>query len=113
MTDAPATREHPWPVGLLSAKLKDYLDRLGTVWVEGEITQWGVSGGNVYGKLKDLEGDATISFTMWSSVRARLGEQFKQGDHAILLVKPTWGSASRRRIALTTSGAVRSPCTDA
>ena len=62
-------------------KLKDYIDRLGTVWVEGEITQWGVSGGNVYGKLKDLEADATISFTMWSSVRARLGEQFKQGDH--------------------------------
>ena len=61
MTDAPATREHPWPVALLSAKLKDYLDRLGTVWVEGEITQWGVSGGNVYGKLKDLEADATLS----------------------------------------------------
>ena len=90
MTDAPATREHPWPVALLSAKLKDYLDRLGTVWVEGEITQWGVSGGNVYGKLKDLEADATLSFTMWSSVRARLSEQFKQGDHAILLVKPSW-----------------------
>ena len=89
MTDAPATREHPWPVALLSAKLKDYLDRLGTVWVEGEITQWGVSGGNVYGKLKDLEADATLSFTMWSSVRARLSEQFKQGDHAILLVKPS------------------------
>jgi len=90
MTDAPATREHPWPVALLSAKLKDYLDRLGTVWVEGEITQWGVSGGNVYGKLKDLETDATVSFTMWSSVRARLSEQFKQGDHAVLLAKPSW-----------------------
>jgi exodeoxyribonuclease VII large subunit len=90
MTDAPATREHPWPVALLSAKLKDYVDRLGTVWVEGEITQWGVSGGNVYGKLKDLETDATISFTMWSSVRARLSEQFKQGDHAVLLAKPSW-----------------------
>lgn len=90
MTDAPATREAPWPVALLSGKLKDYLDRLGTVWVEGEITQWGVSGGNVYGKLKDLEVDATISITMWSSVRARLSEQFKQGDHVIALVKPSW-----------------------
>jgi exodeoxyribonuclease VII large subunit len=90
MTDAPATREAPWPVALLSGKLKDYLDRLGTVWVEGELTQWGVSGGNVYGKLKDLEVDATISITMWSSVRARLSEQFKQGDHVIALVKPSW-----------------------
>jgi exodeoxyribonuclease VII large subunit len=90
MTDAPATREAPWPVALLSGKLKEYLDRLGTVWVEGELTQWGVSGGNVYGKLKDLEVDATISITMWSSVRARLSEQFKQGDHVIALVKPSW-----------------------
>lgn len=90
MTDAPATREAPWSVALLSGKLKDYLDRLGTVWVEGELTQWGVSGGNVYGKLKDLEVDATISITMWSSVRARLSEQFKQGDHVIALVKPSW-----------------------
>lgn len=90
MTDAPATREAPWPVALLSTKIRDYIDRLGTVWVEGEITQWGVSGGNVYGKLKDLNADATVSFTVWSSVRARLGEQFAQGDRVIALVKANW-----------------------
>jgi exodeoxyribonuclease VII large subunit len=90
MADAPATRDAPWPVALLSGKLKDYLDRLGTVWVEGEITQWGLSGGNIYGKLKDLEVDATLSFTMWSSVRARLSEQFKQGDHVVVLAKVNW-----------------------
>ncbi len=90
MTDAPATRDAPWPVALLSGKLKQYLDRLGTVWVEGEITQWGISAGNAYGKLKDLDADATLSFTVWSSVRARSGEQFKQGDHVVALVKPNW-----------------------
>lgn len=90
MTDAPATRDAPWPVALLSGKLKQYIDRLGTVWVEGEITQWGVSGGNVYGKLKDLDAEATLSFQVWSSVRARFDEQFKQGDRVIALVKPNW-----------------------
>ncbi|MFE6967376.1 exodeoxyribonuclease VII large subunit [Agromyces sp. NPDC057679] len=88
--DAPATREAPWPVSQLSAKLKQYLDRLGTVWVEGEITQWGVSGGNVYGKLKDLDADATVSFQIWSSVKSRLGGDFKQGDRVVALVKPNW-----------------------
>ena len=72
MTQEPATKDAPWPVALLSTKLKEWIDRLGTVWVEGEITQWGVSAGNVYGKLKDLEQAATVSFTLWSSVRARL-----------------------------------------
>jgi exodeoxyribonuclease VII large subunit len=90
IVDAPATVDAPWPVGLLSAKVKGWIDRLGTVWVEGEITQWGVSGGNVYGKLKDLDQDATVSFTIWSSVKAKIPADLKQGDRVIALVKPNY-----------------------
>jgi exodeoxyribonuclease VII large subunit len=88
--DAPPTVDTPWPVGLLSAKIKGWIDRLGAVWVEGEITQWGVSGGNVYGKLKDLEADATVGFTVWSSVKAKLPADLKQGDRVVALVKPNY-----------------------
>lgn len=88
--DAAPTAESPWPVGLLASKIRGYIDRLGTAWVEGEITQWGVSGGNVYGKLKDLEQDATVSFTIWSSVRAKLDGDFSQGDRVVALVKPNY-----------------------
>lgn len=90
MTDAPPTAETPWPVAVLSNKIRGYIERLGTAWVEGEITQWGASGGNVYGKLKDLTEDATVSFTLWSSVRAKLTDDFKQGDRVIALVKPNY-----------------------
>ncbi|TFB54508.1 exodeoxyribonuclease VII large subunit [Cryobacterium sp. TMT1-62] len=90
MTDAPPTLEAPWPVGLLANKIRGYIERLGTAWVEGEITQWGASGGNVYGKLKDLTEDATVGFTIWSSVRAKLTNDFKQGDRVIALVKPNY-----------------------
>ena len=90
MTDAPSTVETPWPVAVLSNKIRGYIERLGTAWVEGEITQWGASGGNVYGKLKDLTEDATVSFTLWSSVRAKLTDDFKQGDRVIALVKPNY-----------------------
>ena len=90
MTDAPATVETPWPVALLSGKIRGYIERLGMVWVEGEITQWGASGGNVYGKLKDLSEDATVSFTIWSSVRAKLTADFKAGDRVVALVKPNF-----------------------
>ncbi|QJU53968.1 exodeoxyribonuclease VII large subunit [Herbiconiux sp. KACC 21604] len=86
----PPTLENPWPVGELAQKVRAYIDRLGTAWVEGEITQWGVSGGNVYGKLKDLTGDATIGFTVWSSVRAKIPADLKQGDHVIALIKPNY-----------------------
>lgn len=87
---APSTADAPWPVGELSQKIKGYIDRLGSVWVEGEITQWGVSGGNVYGKLKDLAVDATVSFTVWSSVRAKLPDGLGQGDRVVALVKANW-----------------------
>jgi exodeoxyribonuclease VII, large subunit len=86
----PATADAPWPVALLATKLRDYIDRLGTVWVEGEITQWGVSGGNVYGKLKDVDQDATVGFTIWSSVRAKIPDDLKQGDRVIALIKPNY-----------------------
>jgi exodeoxyribonuclease VII large subunit len=103
MSDAPATMEAPWPVALLGTKLRDYIDRLGTVWVEGEITQWGASGGNVYGKLKDLEIDATVGFTIWSSVRAKIPADLNagHGDEARRHRRPpratrTTPSAARR-----------------
>ena len=90
IVDAPPTVDAPWPVSLLSAKIKGWIDRLGSVWVEGEITQWGVSGGNVYGKLKDVSADATVGFTVWSSVRAKLPDDLKQGDRVVALVKPNY-----------------------
>lgn len=90
MVEASSTLETPWPVALLSQKIKGYIERLGTAWIEGEITQWGISGGNVYGKLKDLHEDATVSFNAWSSVRAKFSDDFKQGDRVVALVKVNW-----------------------
>lgn len=90
MTAGPPTLDDPWPVATLASKIKGWIDRLGTAWVEGEITQWGVSGGNVYGKLKDLREDATIGFTIWSSVKARIPADLKQGDRVIVAVKPNY-----------------------
>lgn len=84
------TVDAPWPVSVFSAKIKGWIDRLGTAWVEGEITQWGVSGANVYGKLKDVDADATVAFTIWSSVRAKIPADLKQGDRVVTLVKPNY-----------------------
>lgn len=84
------TSDSPWPVSTLSDKIKGWIDRLGSAWVEGEITQWGVSGGNVYGKLKDLNVDVTVGFTIWSSVKSKLPDDLKQGDRVVALLKPNY-----------------------
>src|SRR5688500_12392623 len=91
MVDAPATREDPWSVSVLSRKLKGWIDRLGSVWVEGEIAQWGAEAGvNVYGKLKDCDQDVPVYFQMRSSVKQRVPAVLKQGDRVIALIKPAW-----------------------
>lgn len=74
----------------MSTKVREYIDRLGTIWVEGELTQWQNRQGNTYGKLKDLDDDATISLTAWRSVTAKLTEEFSQGDRVIALVKANY-----------------------
>ncbi|WP_336660961.1 exodeoxyribonuclease VII large subunit [Leucobacter sp. USHLN153] len=94
MTEAastgPATRDAPWPVAEMSEKIAAWVDRLGQVWIEGEVTQWQVRGGHVYGKLRDLQQDATVSFTVWRSVAQRLTSEFSAGDRVVALVKPNF-----------------------
>lgn len=87
---APSTADAPWPVSVVAGKIKGYIDRLGAVWAEGEITQWGRSGGNVYGKLKDLDQDVTLGFTVWSSTLAKFRDEFAQGDRVLALLKPNF-----------------------
>jgi exodeoxyribonuclease VII large subunit len=74
----------------MSEKIAAWIDRLGMVWIEGEVTQWQLRGGHVYGKLKDLTQDATVSFTVWRSVTQKLTSEFAQGDRVIALVKPNF-----------------------
>ncbi|HWH26601.1 MAG TPA: exodeoxyribonuclease VII large subunit [Pseudolysinimonas sp.] len=88
--ESPSTPDSPWPVAVVAVKIKGYIDRLGTVWADGEITQWGKSGGNVYGKLKDVDADVTVSFTIWSSTLAKLSGEFAPGDRVLALLKPNF-----------------------
>lgn len=82
--------EEPWSLQRLSESLSVYIERLGSVWVEAEITQWGVSGGHVYGRVKDPEADVTVDITVWRSTRERIPEQVGQGDRVLIKVKPNW-----------------------
>ncbi|UOV99944.1 exodeoxyribonuclease VII large subunit [Agrococcus sp. SCSIO52902] len=84
------TPDEPWSVERLGAELKSYIGRLGHLWVEGEITQWSNSRGNVFGKLKDVSGDSTVAFNVWSSTLSRMEGEFSQGDRVVALVKPDY-----------------------
>jgi exodeoxyribonuclease VII large subunit len=80
----------PTSVARLNDTIREFVERWGSVWVEGEITTWNLRAGNVFGRLKDLETAATIAFRLWSSTRQRLGRDFGVGDRVIACVKPDY-----------------------
>ena len=82
--------EQPWSLQRLSENLGAYIERLGAVWVEAEITQWGGSGGHIYGRIKDVEADTTVDITVWRSQRDRIPDGIGQGDRVLARVKPSW-----------------------
>ena len=82
-----STPQAPTSVSRLNDTIRGFVQTWGSVWVEGEITAFNLRGGNVFGRLKDLVTDATISFRIWSSTRERLPGDLKVGDHVIACVK--------------------------
>ncbi|MCC4249546.1 MULTISPECIES: exodeoxyribonuclease VII large subunit [Microbacterium] len=80
-TDAPTS------VSRLNETIRGFIERWGSVWVEGEITSFNRRGGNVFGRLKDLGTESTVAFRIWSSTLARLPKDFQVGDHVVACVK--------------------------
>ncbi len=76
----------PWPVATLGQKLKDYIARLGTVWIEGEISQLSNKGTSFFADIKDLKLEARVSVHSWNP--GSLPKDLKVGDRVIALVKP-------------------------
>jgi exodeoxyribonuclease VII large subunit len=89
-----STSEAPTSVARLNDTIRGFIETWGSVWVEGEITSWNVRTGNVFGRMKDLATDATISFRIWSSTRQRLPADLSVGDHVIASVKADYFSKS-------------------
>ena len=85
-----STPETPCRIDTLGGAMRDWIAKLGTAWVEGEITEWNVRNVGTYAKLRDIDGDATISIRVWSSVRGRIPADLKRGDRVIACVKPEY-----------------------
>lgn len=101
--------QSPTSVARLGETIHGFVETWGSVWVEGEITSWNLRGGNVFGRLKDLGTDATISVRIWSSTRGRLPADLAVGDRVIACVKAdyftrtgdfTFGVSAMRHVGL-------------
>ena len=83
--------EHsPWRVSQLSKSLKDWIEKLGKVWVEGELQQIQLRGTNLFGSLRDLDLENSIEIHAFDASDVDIEVGLKQGDRVVALVQPAF-----------------------
>jgi len=87
--ESKVSSEHsPWQVSQLSKSLKDWIEKLGRVWVEGELQQLQVRGSNVFGSLRDLDVENSIEIHAFDAANAEIEAGLAQGDRVVALLQP-------------------------
>ncbi len=62
--------ESPAPVRVLSEALKEYIDRLGPIWIEGEVSEINERTGMAFMRLRDTSADMSVSVMCHRTVLA-------------------------------------------
>ncbi|MHC9563231.1 exodeoxyribonuclease VII large subunit [Corynebacterium diphtheriae] len=92
MAAQPNAPESAWPVRELNSKVKSWIERLGHLWVEGQITQlnmkpsWKFS----YITLRDPEAEASVQLTCATSLLHSLPSRLQDGDRVVVYGKPAF-----------------------
>ncbi|AIA05686.1 exodeoxyribonuclease VII large subunit [Streptomyces noursei] len=84
--------EAPIPVGEVSRLIGGWIDRLGAVWVEGQITQLSrrPGAGVVFLTLRDPSHDISVSVTCYRQVFDKVAEVVSEGARVVVHAKPEW-----------------------
>ncbi|WP_405553129.1 exodeoxyribonuclease VII large subunit [Streptomyces sp. NBC_01171] len=84
--------EAPLPVGEVSRLIGRWIDRLGAVWVEGQITQLSrrPGAGVVFLTLRDPSHDISVSVTCYRQVFDAVADVVGEGARVVVLAKPEW-----------------------
>ncbi len=84
--------ESPLPVGEVSRLIGGWIDRLGAVWVEGQITQLSrrPGAGVVFLTLRDPSYDISVSVTCYRQVFDAVADLVGEGARVVVHAKPEW-----------------------
>jgi exodeoxyribonuclease VII large subunit len=84
--------EHPAPVRQIASAISGWIDRLGTVWVEGQIAQLNRRQGmnTVFLTLRDTVADISIQVTCSRQVFDSLNPPVVEGAGVVIFAKPSY-----------------------
>jgi exodeoxyribonuclease VII large subunit len=100
----------PLPVGEVSRLIGRWIDRLGAVWVEGQITQLSrrPGAGVVFLTLRDPSHDVSVGVTCYRQVYDVIADVVSEGARVVVHAKPEWyaprGQLSLRAVEIRPVG---------
>ncbi|MEU3012734.1 exodeoxyribonuclease VII large subunit [Nocardia asteroides] len=89
-SDAPgSSAEQPWPVRSIAVKVAQWIDRLGSVWVEGQVTQINLRPGTrtAFLVLRDTSADMSLSVTCDPDLLRRSPVPLTEGSRVVVYGK--------------------------
>ncbi|KAA2263215.1 exodeoxyribonuclease VII large subunit [Solihabitans fulvus] len=89
---APSTPEEPWPVRTVARKIAEWINRLGAVWVEGQVTQISARPGTstAFLTLRDPSADLSMSLTCAVGLVRGMEPPLTDGSRVVVHGKPTF-----------------------
>ena len=86
-TAAETSPDNPWPLQLLSQKLKMHIDRAPSAWVEGQVIELNRRGSNAYLTLRDIDAEISLPASVWTTVLDRQAAPLERGSRVVALIK--------------------------
>ncbi len=83
-----STEHSPWQVSQLSKSLKDWIEKLGRVWVEGELQSFQERPSGIFASIRDLDVEAAIEIHSFNQSGAQIEAGLRQGDRVVALLQP-------------------------
>ncbi|MDT5185671.1 MAG: exodeoxyribonuclease large subunit [Mycobacterium sp.] len=88
----PNSAENPWPVRAVAVRVAGWIDKLGTVWVEGQLTELKVrpDSKTAFMVLRDPAADMSLTLTCPRDLVRNAPVKLSEGTQVVVCGKPTF-----------------------
>ena len=80
--------DNPWPVRAVATRVAKYIDRLGTVWIEGQLTELKLRQSTAWMVLRDPAADMSLSVSCPRDLVVNAPVPLSEGTQVIMRGKP-------------------------
>ena len=108
MTTAAGSEDNPFPVRSVATRVQAWIDKLGTVWIEGQLTEINMRGATTYMVLRDPAADMSLRVNCRSDLVHAAPVKLAEGVQVVVCAKPQFdprrGAFSLRLSAIRAVG---------